>query len=99
QDLLLVKEVLASKSFERTTSLRRLLEYLWVHRGEEINEYAIATEALSRAPDFDSKIDATVRVQIGRLRRNLERFYSEEGPHHIWRLTIPMGSHELRFVP
>ncbi len=94
-----MQEVLGSKSFERTTSLRRLLEYLWVHRSEEINEYAIATEALSRASDFDSKIDATVRVQIGRLRRNLYRFYSEEGPHHVWRLTIPVGSHELRFVP
>lgn len=94
-----MREVLSSKSFERTTSLRRLLEYLWVHRGDELNEYAIATEALSRPSDFDSKIDATVRVQIGRLRRNLDRFYSDEGSHHIWRLTIPIGSHELRFVP
>ncbi len=95
QNFLLVQEVLNSRSFERTRSLRRLLEYLWEHRREEINEYAIATEALGRSADFDSKIDATVRVQIGRLRRNLDRFYTENGIHHGRRLVIPVGSHQV----
>ena len=98
RDAQLIEEVLRSKRFERTRSLRSLLIYLWKHRDLDINEYAIATEALGRTADFNSKIDATVRVQIGRLRRVLDKFYSEEGNRNLRRLTIPTGSHELSII-
>ncbi len=92
---LLLQEVLRSNAFRRTASLRKLLTYLWEWRKSEISEYSIATEALGRASDFDSKFDATVRVQIGRLRRLLDKFYAEEGRHCARRITIPVGSHQL----
>lgn len=98
-DGLLLDEVLRSRTFERTASLRKLLTYLWDKRDADINEYAIAIEALGRPPNFDSKIDATVRVQIGRLRRLLDKFYAEEGTAHSRRATIPVGSHRLVFTP
>jgi hypothetical protein len=90
-----VGQVLASKTFGKTPALRTLLEYLWKQREANVSEYAIATEALGRAPSFDPRIDATVRVQISRLRQRLEKFYEEEGCHCAERLAIPLGSHRI----
>lgn len=87
--------VLHSKCFERTNSLRSLLFYLWQNRDNEISEYAIAVDALGRNCDFESKVDATVRVQIGRLRRLLNRYYESEGRPSGKRLVIPLGSHKI----
>ncbi|HEY9126521.1 MAG TPA: helix-turn-helix domain-containing protein [Acidobacteriaceae bacterium] len=97
-DEILLQEVLRSRTFERTSSLSRLLAYIWEQQGRGISEYAIATEALGRPADFDSKTDATVRVQIGRLRRMLDKFYAAEGSHCTRRLAIPSGSHQLAIV-
>lgn len=88
--------VLESRCFEKAQTLRTLLLYLWNHRDQALNEYAIATEALSRNNLFDPKIDATVRVQISRLRQRLERFYEEEGRKAKERLIIPLGAHQLQ---
>jgi hypothetical protein len=90
-----VRRVLDSRTFEKTPALRALLEYLWHHREEAISEYAIATEALGRPPSFDARTDATVRVQISRLRQRLEKFYEDEGQRCAERLIIPLGSHRV----
>src|SRR5882757_6001135 len=91
--------VLESRVFEKSPALRRLLLYLWEHRAEEINEYAIATEALDRREDFDPRTDAAVRVQIARLRQKLKEFYDEEGASSQWRITIPLGSYQVILDP
>src|SRR5947209_803309 len=88
-------QVLASKTFEKTPALRALLEYLWRQRDFAVSEYAIATEALGRSSSFDPRIDATVRVQISRLRQRLDKFYEEEGRNCPERLIIPLGSHRI----
>jgi len=87
--------VLQSRVFEKSPALRRLLLYLWEHRAEEINEYAIATEALDRREDFDPRTDAAVRVQIARLRQKLKEFYDERGAADPWRVSIPLGSYNV----
>jgi len=87
--------VCASKAFESSTTRKNLLKYLFRHRNDAINEYSIAVEALDRKPDFDPQIDATVRVQISRLRRRLRDFYLSEGARTSMRFTIPLGSHQL----
>ena len=88
-----------SRTFERAPALRSLLSYLWRHRDESLSEYAIATEALGRPGDFDAKLDATVRVQISRLRQRLEKYYEEEGLERPERIVIPLGSHQIRIEP
>ena len=77
--------------------MRTLLHYLWQHRGEAISEYAIAVDALGRNPDFDPRADATVRVQIARLRAKLKEFYEGEGLAFPLRLSIPVGRHEIKW--
>lgn len=94
----LFEEVLRSKCFARTRGLHKLLQYLWTNREHEVSEYAIAIDALGRRTDFDSKVDATVRVQIGRLRRQLDRYYETEGCAAECRITIPLGSHRIEWV-
>ena len=90
-----LQRVAQSAQFMRAETLRKLLLYLWAHRNEEISEYAVATEALGRRSDFDPKTDASVRVQISRLRRKLKDFYDTEGAGGPYLLHIPMGTHVL----
>jgi hypothetical protein len=93
-----LEEVLQSKCFERAPKLRSLLVYLWDNRNENISEYAIAVDGLGRNPDFESKIDATVRVQIARLRSFLRKYYEVEGNRSFNRLVIPLGTHQIQLV-
>ncbi|HLX45865.1 MAG TPA: helix-turn-helix domain-containing protein [Bryobacteraceae bacterium] len=94
----LIQKVIESDTFRPAPVMRALLLYLWEHQGQSISEYAIATEALGRAPDFDPKTDSTVRVQVARLRTKLKEFYEAAGDSFPLRLTLPLGSHELHCV-
>jgi Transcriptional regulatory protein, C terminal len=91
-----VQRILNSPQLARAETQRRLLEYLWQHRTENLNEYAIATDALGRKADFDSAVDASVRVHISRLRRKLRDYYQETGEAEV--LVIPTGTHQLVVV-
>ncbi|MHB1701785.1 MAG: helix-turn-helix domain-containing protein [Acidobacteriaceae bacterium] len=93
-----VQHVAQSAQFMRADTLRKLLLYLWANRNREISEYAVATEALGRRADFDPKTDASVRVQISRLRRKLKDFYETEGLGEAYALHIPMGTHTLTIL-
>jgi len=96
-----LRTILDSTSFQKAPTIRTLFLYLWQHRGESISEYAIALDALGRKPDFDTSMDATVRVHIGRLRQKLKEFYETEGKTCPLVVSIPRGSHalEIQFNP
>src|SRR4051812_33773692 len=91
----LIRQVADSDTFRTAPTMRALLLYLWEHQGEPISEYAIATEALGRSPEFDPRLDSTVRVQAARLRAKLKEFYEAEGDDFPLRLSLPRGRHEL----
>lgn len=93
-----LQEVLRSECFKRAPSLRNLLVYLWQNREKEISEYAIAVDALGRNRNFESRIDASVRVQISRIRQFLAKYYESEGRHLAERLVIPMGTHQIQLI-
>jgi hypothetical protein len=94
----LIRQVAESDTFRTAPVMRALLIYLWEHQGQSISEYAIATEALGRAPSFDPKSDSTVRVQVARLRAKLKEFMEDAGETFPLRLTLPRGGHELQWV-
>jgi hypothetical protein len=50
-----VQRVAQSAQFTRAETLKRLLLYLWVHRDEDISEYAVATDALGRPSGLRSE--------------------------------------------
>jgi hypothetical protein len=93
----LFDEIANSEIFRGAPVMRTLLIYLWEHRGESINEYAIGVDGLGRPPEFDPKADATVRVQVARLRAKLKEFYEKEKDTFALRLTVPLGRHELEW--
>jgi hypothetical protein len=82
-------------------ALCKLLRYLAGHSvdypGVPLKEYQIATEVFGRPPDFDSRLDATVRVQTGRLRSKLAEYYAGEGAGDRIVIEIPKGSYSLTY--
>lgn len=96
-----VQRLLASRSLQGAESLRRLLQYLAQRslngRAEPVKEYQIAIEAFGRPSEFDPQTDATVRVQMRRLRSKLSEYYGSEGIHDPVIIEIPRGSYSLSF--
>ncbi len=98
-----VDRVVGSDLLHGSESLCKLLRYLAEHcidhPGTAIKEYQIATELFKRPDDFDPRLDATVRVQTGRLRSKLTEYYGSVGTKDPWILEIPKGSYALVFYP
>ena len=90
-----VRAFLDSACVRKSNALRNLVEYLWLHRDEDLSEFRIATEGLGRKADFDPKSDATARVQLLRVRQKLKEYYESEGKGATTRLVLPPGSHKL----
>jgi len=71
--------------------LRFVVEATLRGEGDHIKEYTIAVEALGRGDDFDPRYDPIVRVEAGRLRRALERYYAGDGESDPVIIDIPRG--------
>ncbi len=97
------ESVLASPMFVRSPRLSRLLQYLGTKylegSGEEIKEYQIGVEVLSRPASFDPAEDAAARVEAHRLRKRLREFYETEGRSHRLRIEMPLGHYAIVLEP
>ena len=82
---------------------RALLTYLVTEelegRGDRIKAYSIATEIFGRPADFDPQQDSIVRVEIGRLRQALGRYYLTAGKDDLVVISIPKGQYRPVFSP
>ena len=96
-----IDTVVASKELHGADSLCKLLRYLANHAmdlpGEPLKEYKIATEVFGRSSDFDPQLDSIIRVQAGRLRSRLAKYYESEGAHDPIVVELPKGSYVLSF--
>jgi adenylate cyclase len=94
--------VLHSPHFDGSTRSREFLRYVveevLAGRAAYLKQAAIAVEVFGRKPDFDAVIDPIVRVQAGRLRRSLERYYLLAGGPNSIRIELPKGSYAPVFV-
>jgi hypothetical protein len=93
-----VQHVLTSPIFANAPRMRALLSFLMTRKisGLEgtINEYTIGIEVFRRdARDYDTTIDPVVRVQMGRLRERLARYYDVAGDKAGPRIAIPAGTY------
>ena len=97
-----LEALLQSGIFHRAPNLALLLSYVCTRYFEratdQIKEYNIAVEALGRAPEFEPKTDAIVRVEAHRLRKRLKEFYQADGAGHTVHIEIPPGQYAPRFV-
>ena len=60
---------------------------------ETIKAYTIAVEALGRGDDFDPQNDPIVRVEAGRLRAALARYYAGPGRDDPLVIEVPRGTY------
>jgi len=93
-----IQPLIASALLRKAPAQRELLLYLWKHRHQPPSEYSIGVDVFGRKEDFDPKIDATVRVQISRLRQRLKDYYEQEGKDAAQRVHIPMGEYRVEVV-
>ncbi|AZQ60780.1 hypothetical protein EI427_00705 [Flammeovirga pectinis] len=95
-----LKKIIDSEVFVSSFRAKALLNYLIskYHDGEEsdFSSYTIALEVFDRDEDFDPSLDPIVRVQMGRLRILLSKFYLQEGVTDDVVITIPRGSYKPR---
>lgn len=93
----LLDRILASPDFDASERnrhfLRHVVEETLAGRGDRIKAYSIATSVFGRGSDFDPQIDSIVRIEAGRLRRSLDRYYLTSGRAEKVRITIPRGTY------
>jgi len=93
-----VAQILRSDTFRRSEVLRRLLAFLAEKTisgdGDGLKEYTIATDGLGR-PSYDPQQDASVRIQVGRLRQKLAEYYQTEGRRDSTVVELPKGHFKL----
>jgi TolB-like protein len=96
-----LERVLASKPFASAGRLARFLRYVveetLENRGDQIKEYSIGLSVYGKSPDYDPKIDATVRGEACRLRARLMQYYQTEGRLDPLRIQIPKGGYRPCF--
>lgn len=95
-----VDRICASMEFARAPVMRRLLRFLadqtLAGQGDALKAYGVAVDGLGRSADFDPQTDSYPRVQVGRLRKMVDRFYEGHGTGPDGRrLSIPIGSYRV----
>ncbi len=97
-----LQAVLQSGIFSKAPNLQRFLEYVaekyFAGESDEVKEYSVAVQALSRPESFDPQSDTIVRVTAHALRKRLELYYTHEGASHSVQIQLPSGRYILRFL-
>ncbi len=92
-----LRRILASADFEASERNRHFLVYVVEEtlsgRADRIKAYTIATSVFGRDASFDPQVDSIVRIEAGRLRRALERYYLTAGQMDGLRISIPRGGY------
>lgn len=92
-----LNRILNSPEFEVTEKIRDFLRFVveetLAGRAGELKAYTIAIQVYGREGDFDAAYDPLVRIQAGKLRRALERYYLIKGEQEPLRIDIPKGTY------
>src|SRR5690242_9950980 len=93
--------VLLSACFARSERVSKLLRFLVERqlegRENELKESVIGVEVFGRRPDYNTKLDSTVRTEAVRLRARLSAYYSHEGSHNPLTIELPKGGYVPSF--
>ena len=96
-----LEKILSSVTFHGSAAQAKLLRYLVEQslegNQESVKEYSIGVDALGRPDSFDPRRDNIVRVQAGRLRSRLARYYESEGLDDPVRIEFPKGAYTATF--
>lgn len=96
-----LERVLGSPQFRDSLRLTRFLGFVvattLAGKSSCIKAYTIATQALDRGTDFDPQNDPIVRVEAGRLRQALARYYAKDGRDDPVLIDLPRGTYVPSF--
>ena len=73
--------------------LKYVVEKSFDPGSDALKEYTIAVDVFERDASYDSSIDATVRVEAGRLRSRLHEYYAEDGKDDPLIIDVPKGGY------
>ncbi|MCB1755241.1 MAG: response regulator [Gammaproteobacteria bacterium] len=90
-------KITASTQFVNAERMRSLLEFIVTetvagHAGS-LKAFTIAVEVFQRDEHFDPQQDPLIRVQVGNLRKRLDKYYKQEGRSDKVDISIPKGSY------
>ncbi|CAH1657043.1 TPR_REGION domain-containing protein [Hyphomicrobiales bacterium] len=92
-----LQRILTSSDFNVPSRLRSFLSFVveevLAGHGDRIKAFTIATSVFGRGDDFDVVNDPVVRIEAGRLRRALERYYLLAGRDDPVVIDIPKGTY------
>ena len=92
-----LSRILRSADFAQSARIKAFLGYVVEEalsgRGDRLKEYSIAVQVYERDESFDPQTNTIVRVEAGRLRRRLERYYLTLGRDDEVRIDLPKGSY------
>jgi adenylate cyclase len=96
-----VEQIFSSPDFDASRRSKEFLRFIVEEtlggRGDDLTQAAIATRVFGRKDDFDAVVDPIVRIQAGRLRRSLERYYLLSGRSDALRIELPRGTYVPAF--
>jgi serine/threonine-protein kinase len=92
-----LERVLASACFARSERVSKLLRFLVERqlegRDHELKESVIGVEVFGRSPDYNPRLDSTVRTEAARLRARLSKYYATEGSQDPLVIELPRGGY------
>jgi TolB-like protein len=93
--------ILSSEEFHSPDRGRRFLKFIvnetLAGRSEFLKAFTIANEVFGREASFDAQNDPVVRIEAGRIRRALERYYLVAGQADEILITVPKGGYVPHF--
>ena len=95
-----LQRILGSRDFVASDRNRRFLRHIveCTLRGETARGYEIGTLVLGRPRTFNPTSDPIVRIEAGKLRRDLETYYLKSGKQDPIRITVPRGGYRTAFT-
>lgn len=97
-----LSKVCTSSELKPKYKLCELLNYLVREtlsgRSEQIKNYSIGLDIFNRSEDFNPELDPIVRIEVGRLRNSLNKYYSSEGKYDPVRIFLARGNYIPSFI-
>ena len=97
-----LRRILSRKCLPRRSGARPFCAMWWsglsTDTPDPLKEFSIAIDVFARGHDYDPSIDATVRVEAGRLRSRLREYYDGEGSSDPVYIDVPKGGYHPAFT-
>ncbi len=93
----IVSDPLFCNSKRYSNLLRFIAERSLDGRTADLKERIIGIEVFGRNPEYDTSLDATVRVAAAEVRKRLALYYKQTGHEQELRIDVPNGSYLAEF--